>query len=229
MNEDTLSRSGKRAISCKWVYRLKHNANGTKRFKARLVIKGYEQHYGIDFEETFAPVAKFVTLRVLFALAAQFDWEIEQIDVVTAFLIPELHEEVYMDQPEGFTKSSASGGTLYCRLRKCLYGLKQAPYKWYMDIDNYLINFLGLTCSSEDHNLYISISANIILLLYIDDIQLFSPSKKAINSLKSKLMMKYRIVDLRPASQFLSLEILRNCQARMLYLHQSSYIEHILK
>src|SRR5436309_12864367 len=100
VNEDTLSRSGTRAISSKWVYRLKHNANGTKRFKARLVIKGYEQHYGIDFEETFAPVAKFVTLHVLFVLATQFDWEIEQMDVITAFLNPELHKEVYIDQPK---------------------------------------------------------------------------------------------------------------------------------
>src|SRR5437762_2121137 len=126
-------------------------------------------------------------------------------------------------------KSSMSRETLYCQLRKCLYGLKQAPYKWYIDINNYLVNFLGLTHSSEDQNLYISVLANIILLLYVDDILLFSPSKKAINSLKSKLMAKYRMVDLGPTSQFLSLEISRNCQARTLHLHQSSYIECILK
>ena len=114
VNEDILSRLGKRAIGCKWVYRLKHNANGTKHFKAQLMIKGYEQHYGIDFEETFALVTKFVTLHLLFMLATQFDWEIEQMDVVTTFLNLELYEEVYMEQPEGFTKSSASGGMLYC-------------------------------------------------------------------------------------------------------------------
>ena len=122
MDEDTLLRSGKRAIGCKWVFKQKRNADGSKRFKARLVIKGYEQQYGIDYEETFAPVAKFATVRLLFALAAQYDWEIDQMDVITAFLNPVLQEEVYMELPKG-VGASASGGKLYCRLKKSLYGL----------------------------------------------------------------------------------------------------------
>ena len=158
---------------------MKHNADGSSRYKARLVIKGYEQEYGIDYQETFAPVAKFVTVRILFALAAQFDWEIEQMDAITAFLNPILYEEVYIEQPKGFEITSASRGRLVCRLLKSLYRLKQALRAWYTDIDAFLIS-LGLTRSKEDYNLYISIKANIILLLFVDDILLFLLSIEAI-------------------------------------------------
>jgi hypothetical protein len=86
VDEDTALSSRKRIISCKWVYKLKRNANGSCRFKARLAIQGFEQKYRIDYTETFVPVAKFVTVRILFALATKNNWEIKQIDVVTAFL-----------------------------------------------------------------------------------------------------------------------------------------------
>jgi hypothetical protein len=88
VDEEPILKSGKRVIGCKWVYKLKRNLDGTKRFKARLVIWGFEQEYGIDYNETFAPVAKFVTVRILLTLAARFNWEIKQMDVVTAFLNP---------------------------------------------------------------------------------------------------------------------------------------------
>ena len=107
-----------------------------------------------------------------------------------------LLEEVYMEQPKGFTILSASGGKLYYRLRKCLYSLKQAPRAWYEDIDAYLTGTLGLTRSQEDYNLYISTKANIILLLWVDDILLFSPSKEAIQKMKNHLRTKYKMSDL---------------------------------
>jgi hypothetical protein len=228
VDEATVLQSGKRVIGSKWVYRMKRNADGSNRYKARLVIKGYEQEYGIDYQETFAPVAKFVTIRILFALAAQFNWEIEQMDAITAFLNPILHEEVYMEQPEGFEVASASGGRLVCRLLKSLYGLKQAPRAWYTDINTFLLS-LGLTRSKEDYNLYISVKANIILLLFVDDILLFSPSIDAIKSIKSQLTAKYQMTDLGPARQFLGIQIERNRQARTLRIHQKPYIESILK
>ena len=126
------------------------------------------------------------------------------MDVITAFLNPVLQEEVYMELPEG---ASASGGKLYCRLKKCLYGLKQAPRAWYEDIDAFLLGTLGLTRSKEDPNLYISQEANIILLLWVDDILLFSPDKNAVQSLKAKLLEKYQMTDLRPIQQFLGIQI----------------------
>jgi hypothetical protein len=230
VDKDSLLRSGKRLIGCKWVYKLKRNASGSKRFKARLVIKGYEQEYGIDYQETFAPVAKFVSIRILFALAAQFDWEIDQLDVITAFLNPSLDEEVYMELPEGINIASASGGIqLVCKLRKALYGLKQAPRAWYIDIDTYLVNDLSLTRSQEDPNLYFSLQANIILLLWVDDILLFSPDRTAIQTMKNHLTSKYRMQDLGPVHQFLGIQVVRDRPNKTLHLHQKPYIESILK
>jgi hypothetical protein len=228
MDEDTVIKSGKRVIGSKWVYKLKRNADGSRRFKARLVVKGYEQKYGIDYEETFAPVAKFVTARLLFALAAYLDWEIDQMDVITAFLNPILNEEVYMEQPEGFEITSASGGKLLCKLRKCLYGLKQAPRAWYTEIDTFFRS-LGLIRSQEDPNLYISTQDRIIVLLYVDDILLFSPNKDAIRSIKAQLSAKYRMTDLGPVQQYLGIQVERNRQKRLLRIHQRPFIETILK
>ena len=93
---------GKKALSSKWVFKNKTNADGSIRHKARLVVRGFEQRQGIDFKETFAPVAKFPTVRIMLALATHFDWEIEQMDVKTAFLYPEIEDEVYISIPEGY-------------------------------------------------------------------------------------------------------------------------------
>ena len=103
------------------IYKVKHNADNSTRDKARLVIKGFQQIEGVDYDETYAPVPKFVTFRMLMALAAVEDFEIDQMDVVTAFLHPELDKEVYMEQPEGYTKSNF----MVCRLKKALYCIRR--------------------------------------------------------------------------------------------------------
>jgi hypothetical protein len=135
-----------------------------------------------------------------------------------------------MELPEGYTIPSSSGGRqkLVCRLRKCLYGLKQAPREWYKDIDAYLSS-LGLTRSKEDYNLYISQQANIILLLFVDDILLFSPNLEAIRRMKSYLSLKYKMSDLGPVQQFLGIQVMRNRQARTIHIHQTPYIESVLR
>ena len=128
-------------VSCKWVFSRKHNVvNNTNRFKARLCIRTFEQVKGMDYGETFAPVAKFATFRVLLALAAMHDQEIHQMDVETAFLNPYLDEEVYMESPEGFETPGQ-----ICRLQKALYGLKQAPRAQYRDIDTYRTEIMNFT------------------------------------------------------------------------------------
>ena len=131
--------SWKQTIGCKWLYKPKINVDGTRdKLKARLVAKGYSQKEGIDYEETFAPVAKLNTIRMLISLATKKHWMIHQLDVKSAFLNGELKEEVYLEQPEGFVQKGKEH--LVCRLKKALYGLKQAPRSWYENIDSFFYN-----------------------------------------------------------------------------------------
>ena len=120
---------GKKTVGCKWVFTIKYNADGSiEWYKARLVAKGYTQTYGVDYSETFAPIAKIDTIQVLFSVAANKDWPIYQFDVKNAFLHGEIEEEVYMKASPGFSEDySPREG---CRLRKALYGLKQSPRAW---------------------------------------------------------------------------------------------------
>ena len=119
-----------KAIGCKWVFRKKYHTNGTlNTFKARLVAKGYRQKEGIDYFDTFAPMARINSIRILFALASIHDLYVHQMDMKTAFLNGDLNEEIYMEQPEGFVLPGNEHKV--CKLVKSLYGLKQAPKQWH--------------------------------------------------------------------------------------------------
>jgi hypothetical protein len=147
------SRSNKNLIDCKWVYRIKHRADGTiDRYKARLVAKGFKQRYGIDYEDTFSPVVKIATIRIVLSIAVSRAWSLRQLDVKNVFLHGVLEEEVYMKQPPGFENPDTPHHV--CRLDKALYGLKQAPRAWYSRLSAKLQD-LGFLPSKADTSLFL--------------------------------------------------------------------------
>ena len=167
---------GRTAIGCRWVFKIKEDG----RYKAPLVAKGYVQAPGIDFNETFAPVAKFTTLRTLLALSAENDWELEGMDVKTAFLYSELAESIDMEIPEGLRPEGEYSPRLVCRLAKTIYGLKQALRAWYGKITTFFSE-QGFYRSEEDHSLFVHENCSLIILLYVDDLVLAAATGEAIN------------------------------------------------
>ena len=130
---------GKKEIGCKWVYTKKEGPTGkdSVRFKGRLVAKGYAQTEGIDYNEVFSPVVKHSSIRILLAMVAQFDLELAQLDVKTAFLHGDLEEEIYMSQPDGFKVAGKENWV--CKLKRSLYAFKQSPRQWYKRFDRFMI------------------------------------------------------------------------------------------
>ena len=140
-------------VSCKWVYKIKRNSNGTvSRYKARLVAKGFHQQAGKDYDKTFTPVVKPTTVRIILTLAAQFQWPLRQLDISYAFLHGYLKEDVHMTQPQGFIDPTKPGNV--CKIHKSLYGLKQAPRAWFDRFTTHLLS-LGSIASTIDPSLFV--------------------------------------------------------------------------
>ncbi|KAJ4820740.1 polyprotein [Rhynchospora pubera] len=196
------------AIGVKWVYKTKFGPDGSiLKHKARLVAKGYAQKQGIDYEETFSPVARFETVRLLMAVAAQLKQPIYQFDVKSAFLNGELMEEVYVDQPEGFEVKGKENWVY--RLSKALYGLKQAPRAWYSKIDAYFQK-LGFERSKNEPNLYIKRKGEeglVAVCLYVDDMIYFGTNDAMVREFKEQMMAVFEMTDLGKMHYFLGLEV----------------------
>jgi transposase InsO family protein len=220
----------RKSIGCKWIFKIKYTADGSvERYKARLVAKGYAQKEGIDYNETFAPVAKMTSIRILLALAAIEDLEVHQMDVKTAFLNGDLEEEIYMDQPEGYILEGEE--QLVCKLSKTLYGLKQSPRAWYKKIDEYFAS-QSLIKSHVDPNIYVlrrSDGSFIIIALYVDDLMLVSNDMKLLLKTKRNLAGRFEMKDLEEIHYILGVQILRNRKIRKIYLSQQKYVENVLE
>ena len=222
---------GKRAIGCKWVYAKKEGAPGKDniRYKARLVAKGYAQKEGVDYNEVFSPVVKHSSIRILLALVAQFDLELAQLDVKTAFLHGTLNEEIYMSQPEGFKVPGRENWA--CKLNKSLYGLKQSPRQWYKRFDSFMMT-QKYTRSHFDHCVYfrkLQDGTFVYLLLYVDDMLIASKSKVEINRLKAQLSSEFDMKDLGEAKKILGMEIKRDSAKGTICLTQTQYLKTVLQ
>ncbi|CAI7888876.1 unnamed protein product, partial [Closterium sp. NIES-54] len=214
---------GRKAITSKWLFKIKSDADGKiERYKSRLVAKGYQQKEKVDYKELFASVVKPTTLRTLLAGAAIKGWVVKQMDVTTAFLNGVLEEEIFMVQPEGFD----DGNGRVLRLKKALYGLNQAPRQWYLKLRG-VLEEIGFTPSTADHSLFMlgEGEQRSFMVVYVDDILIFSPSSDLVTEVMMKLQDKFKCKALGDVSFYLGLHIERDMEKRCMRVHQRKYLE----
>ncbi|CAL2249603.1 unnamed protein product [Prunus armeniaca] len=218
----------KEIIGVKWVYKTKFNPDGSiQKHKARLVAKGYSQQPGIDFNKTFAPIARLDTIRTLVALAAQKKWKVFQLDVKSAFLNGELEEEIYVEQPQGFIEQGGENKAL--KLKKAMYGLKEAPRAWNNRIDKYFIN-VGFRRSKSEPTLYTKTQGKsdiLIVSLYVDDLIYTGNNEEIIKEFKKDIMKTFEMSDLGLMHYFLGIEI--NQEEDGIFICQKKYTKNLLK
>ncbi|CAL9017404.1 unnamed protein product [Prunus brigantina] len=210
----------------KWVFTLKHKADGSiDRYKARLVAKGFTQTYGVDYLETFAPVAKLNTVRVLLSLAANRDRPLLQFDVKNAFLHGDLKEEIYMDLPPGIPVTSKEG--VVCKLRKSLYGLKQSPRAWFGRFAASMKKF-GYVQSNSDHTLFLKRHKGKLtaLIIYVDDMIVTGDDQAEMQNLQKYLASEFEMKSLGDLKYFLGIEVARSKHG--IFLSQRKYILDLL-
>lgn len=215
-------------IDSRWVYKVKRKADGSvERLKARLVAKGFKQRFGIDYSDTFSPVIKPSTIRVILSLAVTKGWNMRQVDIQNAFLHGILEEEVYMRQPPGFQDPDKPQNYI-CKLKKALYGLKQAPKAWHSRLTGKLME-LGFKASVADSSLFIlkNRDITIYMLIYVDDIIIVSSSDQATESLIQNLKTDFAVKDLGDLKYFLGIEVKKTRDG--LILSQRRYALNLLK
>ncbi|KAM1775099.1 hypothetical protein ACFX12_044389 [Malus domestica] len=220
--------SEKPVIGVKWVYKVKLNLDGfVQKNKPRLVAKGYSQKPGVDFNETFAPVARLDTIRTLIALTAKKGWKLHQLDVKSAFLNGVLEDEVFVEQPQGFT-SQEFPEKVY-KLRKALYGLKQAPRAWYNEIDSYFTE-KGFQKNPSEATLYTKTESNnktLIVSIYVDDVVYTGNDAAMMEEFKEEMMKRYEMTDLGLLHHFLGIGVIQ--EASSIFIHQKKYAKTLLE
>jgi len=217
---------GRKVIGSKWVFRVKQGPDGSiLKHKARIIAQGFTQVEGIDFNQTFAPVAKFSSLCTIFALAAEHDLKVHQMDVKAAYLNADLKEEIYMEVPPGF--DILEGHVL--RLKKGVYGTRQGGHVWYIDFSSTLSE-LGYMRMEADHTVFVHKSSGFpdIITMYVDDMGLISESLEHINHDKEALRRHHQMTDLGEMGWILSIHVTRDCKKGTIALSQEKFIKETL-
>jgi hypothetical protein len=199
----------RRAIRVRWIYRIKYDKNGVvKQYKARIVALGYQQVYGVDYSETYSPVARLTSLRMLLAISSYYGLLVHQMDVDTAFLNAELKEEIYIIPPEGI---NIPEGCDCLKLKKALYGLKQSPREWYDNLSCFLIS-IGFIKLHADNCMYIKHKDDNIcmVLIYVDDLAIAGSNMSVIDRIKNEFKNRYKMKDLGNIDHILGCTVDRN-------------------
>jgi hypothetical protein len=216
----------KSVVTSKWVYKIKHATDrSVDKYKARFIARGFSQKEGEYYDETFAHVSRYTSIRAIMSLVSSIRWSLHHMDVKTTFLNGEIEEEVYFEQPQLFEVHSRD--THVCILKKALYGLNQAPRAWYARIDNYLIR-IGFSKSRADPNIYYKVVNNalVILLLYVDDLFLIGEEYFIIQC-KKELASQFDMKDLGLMNYYLGLEVWQ--KRGEVFLGQGKYVVKILQ
>ena len=242
--ELTVLPKGANCIKTKWVFKKKPDLQGNvARYKARLVAKGFTQVYGLDYKETYAPVGKVKSLLMLLSLANQYGYELNHLDVETAFLNASVNEDIYMELPEGYImdkkkeqqlRTKHPNERIVLKLAKSLYGIKQAPHNWNELLNSTLTEALNFTRLQSDSCMYVKKSKTnqlMFIFVWVDDM-LCSYSKddeKEWNTLKNQLMNYYKIKDMGDLQMILGMRVVRDREQETIRVDQGLYIDKIFK
>lgn len=215
----------RKPLGCKWVFKTKRDVNGSVlRHKARLVIQGFLQRKGIDYEETFSPVIRYNSIRFLLALSAKFDLDLSQMDAVTAFIQGDVSEEIYMVQPKQYRQ-----GEKVCKLNKEIYGLKQASRLWNIKLD-IALREIGFVRSAVDPCVYYKVNGDRMTFVgvYVDDSLIASNDDHMKRFLRTELNKRFKMKDLGEANVVVGIRISRDRQKGEIYIDQEKHIKELL-
>lgn len=218
----------RKIIGCRWVLRTKFKADGTiERRKARLVAKGCSQQPGIDFQETFSPVSRLSSIRIIVALSSEYGLTLYQLDVVMAYINGHLEEEIFMEQPEEFVQPG--GENLVCSLKRAIYGLKQSGRQWYKRLDQRLRE-IGFETLNVDKCVYMkaTMESVLIIVVYVDDLIVATDNDEAFDQLKRDLGDEFKIKDLGILHYCIGIEFQQDPATKSVMMSQQKYIQDIL-